>query len=278
MRQVITLIFLCIVCSSSAQEVSTEIKRKKGTLYLSWGYTRAWFGKSTIHFEDRSNNYHDYTSRNNYYDFTIYNAKAHDRPDFDKLGDVINFTVPQFAWRIGYYLNNKCDLGFEVNFDHTKYIVTDYQTVRIQGQFNGNYVDKDTMLDPNSLLHFEHSDGANFLVFNLVKRFKFFEPCPRFTTGWIVKAGAGMVIPRTDVTLFGERLNNKFHVAGWIAGIETGLRVEFLRYGSFELTAKGSYADYMKVLVLGVGNGKANHSFFTGQLIAQLGFMIGGKK
>jgi hypothetical protein len=262
-----------------AQENSTiPIKTKRGgSIYLSWGYTRAWFSKSDIHFVDKSNTYHDATGRTNNYDFTIYDAKAHDRPDFDRLHDVVNFSVPQFAYRVGYYFNNKADIGIEGSFDHTKYIVTDYQRVRIKGHFNGEYVDKDTVLDPASFLHFEHSDGANFLCFNLVKRWKLYNPSKYFNCGWVVKPGMGMVIPRTDVTLFGERLNNDFHIAGYIFALETGIRVEFLRNGFFEFVAKGSFADYRRVLVLGKGNGKANHHFFTAQLTAQLGLLIVGK-
>jgi hypothetical protein len=60
-------------------------------------------------------------------------------------------------------------------------------------------------------------------------------------------------------------------MAGWIVGLETGFRVEFLKYGVFEFVAKGSYADYTNVLVLGKGNGKANHHFYTGQLTATIG-------
>jgi hypothetical protein len=278
MKALIYLFFFSctVLTAQEAINTSTIPVKKKGTFYFSWGYTRAWFSKSTIHFVDRSNNYHDATGRINNYDFTIYDAKAHDRSDFNKIGDVVNLTVPQFAYRVGYYFNNKADIGIEGNFDHTKYIVTDYQRVHIKGQFNGEYVDKDTILDPSNFLHFEHSDGANFLCFNFVKRWKFYSPNKYFNIGWVVKPGMGMVIPRTDVTLFGERLNNDFHIAGYICALESGFRAEFLKRGFFEFVAKGSYANYMQVLVLGKGNGRANHYFFTGQLTAQLGLQIGG--
>lgn len=273
------LVFLThgIFSQETINTPSVSVKKKTGTFYFSWGYTRAWFSKSTIHFTDNSNKYHDATGRYNNYDFTIYDAKAHDRPDFNRIYDVINFSVPQFAYRIGYYFNNKADIGIEGNFDHTKYIVTDYQRVHIKGQFNGESVDKDTTLDPVNFLHFEHSDGANFLCFNFVKRWKFYSPSNYFNCGWVVKPGMGMVIPRTDVTLFGERLNNDFHIAGYIFALETGMRVEFLKRAFFEFVAKGSYANYMQVLVLGKGNGKARHHFFTGQLTAQLGLQLGGR-
>ncbi|MGZ4038356.1 MAG: hypothetical protein ACXVPQ_11045, partial [Bacteroidia bacterium] len=208
------------------------------------------------------------------YDFTIYKVQAEDRPDFDKIKDVVNVTIPQFVVHAGWYLNDKHDFGFEINYDHTKYIVNDYQKAHIKGQFNGNSVDKDTILDPKTFLHFEHSDGANFWMFNLIKRFKIYNPGPRLNIGFVVKAGPGFVYPRTDVTIFGERLNNNWHISGWIVGVESGLRIEFLKHGMFEFVGKGSYADYMKCLVLGLGNGTASHSFWCAQMTATLGVMF----
>ncbi|MCE3229765.1 MAG: hypothetical protein K0S32_4316 [Bacteroidetes bacterium] len=269
-------LFLCCVllCGVTALLAQTDsLKKKKKQFYFLWGYTRAWYSTSDIHFKDLSNDYHPETGRHNYYDFTVHNAKAHDRPDFDGIKDVINITIPQFVGRVGYYFNE--NEGVEMNYDHTKYIVTDYQKARVTGQFNNNPFNGDTILDPNSFLHFEHSDGANFWMGNYLRKWNLFNPNENFKLSCVVKPGAGIVFPRTDVTLFGERLNNKWHVAGWIVGVESGIRMEFLKYGVFEFTGKGSYADYITCLVLGKGNGKARHQFFTGQLTATLGVKIG---
>ncbi len=271
----LSFIFFC----SFSQTDSLKSIRKKGSFYFSFGYTRAWFSKSTIRFSDHSGKMRENnTGKPTDYDFTVYNVTASDRPDFDKIPDVVNITVPQFILHVGYYFNNKQDIGIEVNYDHAKYVVNDYQRTRVKGQFNGNYVDKDTVIDPQNFLHFEHTDGANFCMVNFLKRWKIYNPSKKFNIGWVAKAGGGIVYPRTDVTMFGERLNNKWHIAGWIIGAESGLRVEFLRYGVFEFTAKGAYADYRKCLVLGKGNGTARHTFFCGQLSAVLGFVIGGRK
>jgi hypothetical protein len=272
-RVIITILLSLSVFYTFSQENTTELKRKKGSLYFSYGYTRAWYSKSDIHFKDNSNSYHENTQLRNEYEFTIYDARAKDRPDFDKIKDVVNITVPQYVYRLGYYFNDKKDFGIEGSFDHTKYVVTDYQRVHIKGQFNGSYVDKDTTLDPRNFLHFEHSDGANFLMINLLTRIKLYDK-PLFNIGLVVKPGVGVVIPRTDVTMFGERINNRFHVAGWIAGVEAGVRTEFLRRCFFEFVAKGTFADYRKVLVCGTGS-SANHHFFTGQLTATIGLMFG---
>ena len=267
-----TVILILLFVNGFSQSDSLKIRTKKGgSFYISAGFTRAWWGKSDLHLVDRSNKYHEATGLNNNYDFTVYKVEANDRPDFDKLTDIINFTVPQYAYRLGYYFNNKADIGLEINYDHTKYIVQDYQRVHIKGDINGTYIDADTILNPKTLLHFEHSDGANFLLFNFVKRWKFINPSKMFNASWVAKAGVGIVIPRTDVTLFGERFNNDFKIAGWMAGVETGLRVEFFKYAFFEFVGKASYADYVNAFVLGKGNGRASHHVSAYQLTLTLG-------
>jgi hypothetical protein len=263
-------LFLFSQTETRIQPVTSPLK-KGGNIYLMFGYTRCAYSKSNIHFVDHSNKYYPETGKYHDYDFTIYDAKANDRPDFDKIKDVINITIPQFVFRVGYYFNNKKDFGIELNYDHAKYVVNNYQTVRVKGTFNGTYVDKDTIMDPTNFLHFEHTDGANFWMINFLKRWKLYEPSKNFNVGFVVKPGAGIVYPRTDVTMMGTRLNNKWHIAGWIVGLESGFRVEFLKHGVFEFMGKGSFADYTNVLVLGKGNGKANHHFFTGQLTMTLG-------
>ncbi len=253
-----------------------SLKKKKGQLYFSWGYTRAKYSKSTLHFKNTSNKFNEFTQQNDNYDFTVYDAVATDRPDFDKIKDFINITIPQFVCRGGYMFNNKW--GIEINYDHTKYVVTDYQKVRVKGRVNNNYFDQDTILDPATFLHFEHTDGANFWMVNAVRKTSLYNPTKNFDVSWVLKPGAGIVFPRTDVTLFGERLNNNWHVAGWIVGVESGLRMEFLRHGFFEFVGKGSFADYTTCLVLGKGNGKARHHFFTAQLTATIGLKFGSTK
>lgn len=250
-----------------------SLKKKKTQMYFSWGYTRAAYSKSTLHFKNTSNKFNEFTQQNDNYDFKVYDAVANDRPDFDAITDVVNLTIPQFVFRVGYMFNNKW--GIEMNYDHTKYVVTDYQKVRVKGHVNNNYFDKDTILDPSTFLHFEHTDGANFWMVNAVRKWDLLKAGRNFEASWVLKPGAGIVFPRTDVTLFGERLNNNWHVAGWIVGVESGVRMEFFKNGFFEFVGKGSFANYLNSLVLAKGNGKARHHFFTGQVTATIGLKFG---
>lgn len=266
-RAVIGLIVFSI-CSVTAFSADTLSKPTKW--YFNWGYTRAWYGKSTLHIKDLSSNYHALSNTYNYYDLYFENVTASDRPDFDKINDVVNISIPQFVFRLGRTINALWD--FEINYDHTKYIVNDYQSIRVYGQMFHRPIDTITVLDPKSLLHFEHSDGANFFLFNVLRKIRLLKSLKHVETAMVIKPGLGFVFPRTDVTIFGERLNNNWHVAGLIAGLETGIRVKAFHRLMFEFCAKGSYADYTSCLVVGAGNGTASHSFFCGQLTGTLGF------
>lgn len=271
----LTLLLTFTLLFGTAFSQNDSLKKKHRQFYFSWGYTHAVYSKSTIHFKNTSFKPNERRGTPDNYDFTIYNATASDRPDLDKIKDVVNVTIPQFVGRVGFMINSKW--GIEMNYDHTKYVVDDWQKVRIKGQIDGVQMDKDTIMNPNSFLHFEHTDGANFWMLNAVRKFELYKPTKNFCASAVLKPGAGVVFPRTDVTIFGQELNNDWHVAGWIIGVESGLRIEFLKYGLFELVAKGTYADYRRCFILGRGNGNANHHFFTGQVTATLGLRFESK-
>ena len=272
MRQLF-LLFLSLygTLNSFSQITDSTSFFHKGKFYILWGYNRDWYAKSDIHFRNKDG---DPSRQDNFgvYDFKIYDAVAHDRPDFDKLPDVINITVPQFNFRIGYYLDKKCTQGFEINYDHAKYVVDNYQTVRMKGEIFGSTIDKDTILDP-LYFHFEHTDGANFWLINYVRRFSLFESLSgRSSLGMIAKAGAGFVMPRTDVTIFGNRINNNWHIAGPCAGVEAGMRAVFFRHLSFELTAKTVIARYIDCLVQGKGHGQASQTLKAAEVLLNIGY------
>ena len=164
MKIVLIILHFCLLSIVvTAQENTEVVKRKKvhGTFYLTWGYHRDNYTKSNIHFKD------DQTGD---YDFTLYKAKAKDRLDIhdDFLGGE-PITVPQYVLYGGYFFGNKGDWGIEVGWDHLKYIVSDYQVLRLKGTINGQYYDQDTLVTPG-FLHYEHTNGNNYLMVNVLKR------------------------------------------------------------------------------------------------------------
>lgn len=266
MRSLLTVIGILLFHYINAQELCNcpgGGPEGKGSFYAYWGYNKDYFSKSDIHFSDQGSGQ---------YDFTIYNAKATDRPDINKIFKV-DLTIPQYNYGIGYYLNNKRDLGIEISFDHVKYVVDDYQTLHVKGTIHGRYYDKDTIVEPSKLVHFEHTDGANFLMLNGIKRQRLL--VSKDKNHWlsaILKVGAGVVIPRTDITMFGTQLNTRFHLAGYVAGIDVGLRYDFFKHFFLEPSVKGAFANYLNALTLGTG--RASHHFWCGEIILLGGYQF----
>ncbi|MEO6901721.1 MAG: hypothetical protein ABI315_01040 [Bacteroidia bacterium] len=267
-------IFLSInihLLKSQEEAVKPEPK-KKGSFYVGWGYNKDWFSKSDLHFKNTSNEYNPITKNNDYYNFTVYNAKAKDRTGFKDILHT-DLTIPQYVYRIGYFFNKKYDLGIEINFDHVKYVVRDYQTLRVKGLIKNQIIDQDTLISPIDFLHFEHTNGANFMMLNFVKRQQFISSKKgNHHLSGIAKIGAGIVIPKTDVFLFGQEVDNRFHIAGYCMGFETGLRYDAFKYLYLEYTGKIAFANYTNVLVIGAG--KAHHTFWTLENILVLGLQI----
>ncbi len=267
MRKLFLLSILIIFFSQANAQFLNKLFEKPvfSGIYLQWGYGRDKFSKSDIHLKNGSK-----------YDFVVHDAVAHDKPDFDGFRtNPLDITIPQNSFRIGVYLNKDHTHAIELNYDHAKYVVTDYQQVHITGQIAGEAIDWDTTLRPY-FLHFEHTNGANFYHINYVGQQELLKSKKRRVATAIWKAGAGVVIPKSDVTLMGKQLDNKLHVAGYILGLETGLRIYPLRNLFLEATVKGGFANYLNSLT--VAGGTARHHFLYGEVLGFLGYDINFKK
>ncbi len=210
-------------------------------MYLQWGYNSENYTHSNIHFKMNNGN-----------NFTLHHAKAHDTKGYsDVLKRPTQISIPQYNYRIGFYINKAFTKAIEINFDHAKYIVTDGQNVHVTGMIDKVHVDGDSILNRETFLHFEHTDGANWLHINYAEQKPLYltKKTKRDLLTLIYKAGAGINIPRTDFTWRGERLNNDFHVAGYNIGAEGGLRFYPLNKWFLEATAKTGYVRYVNALV-----------------------------
>jgi hypothetical protein len=233
-------------------------KDDRGKFYFAWGYNKNYYSKTDVRVYDESGNN----------DFTIHNLKAHDHTHFEELL-VVQPSIPQYGYRIGYWMSNR-KYGVELKFDHAKYIVYDNQYARVEGKIFGKNINTDTLITPD-FLHLEHTDGANFLMLNIMYRHDFI--AKRFiTVAGVGKFGAGIVVPRSDVTLFGQRWNHCFHVAGQIAGFEAGVRTELFRFFFIEASVKGVYANFNRVLA--INDFLISHRFWDGMVLLDAGFQF----
>ncbi len=261
MKKIFLLLFITVTVNYLTAQTKNHFF--KG-MYIQWGYNTEWYTKSTIHFKDVVNGVP--------HDFTIYKATAKDRNDLDAIvKKPVEITIPQYNYRIGFYLNNSKTKAIELNFDHTKYIVNHNQFLHAKGTIGAKSFNTDTIFTPAEL-SFEHTNGANFYHFNYVRQYVLKEKNNRllFTAFW--KAGAGFLIPKTDVTLSGKRVDNKFHIAGYCFGDEGGGRWYFSKKIFLEGTAKTGFVNYTNALA--AGSGRVNHSFGYFELIGTLGYDI----
>ncbi|MGC4104501.1 hypothetical protein [Ferruginibacter sp.] len=262
------LFVLALFTGNFLYSFSQEKQKLFKGMYLQWGYNAESYTKSNIHFKMSNGN-----------NFVLHNAVAHDKGDFDAIyKKPSQISIPQYNYRIGFYLNASHSKAIELNFDHAKYVVTDGQTVRVTGVIDGVQVNGDSVLNPDTFLHLEHTDGANWLHINYVQQkillLTASKSRPLLTTVW--KAGAGINIPRTDFTWRGERLNNNFHIAGYNIGAEAGLRLYMMRRIFFECTGKTGFVRYVNALACTPtqkGN-RVTHSFGYAEAIATLGYDI----
>lgn len=258
----IILIFLLLNCYSTV--FSQKKKTSLSGMYIQWGYNVEWYSRSNIHFKQSTNGVD--------YNFTIYKARAHNRPDFDALINIpLSVFVPQYNYRVGFYLNKKHTRAIEINYDHTKYVLTNDQRLHAKGTIGKDYFDTDTSFTANQIA-FEHTNGANFYQINYVRQYALKKNSKRTIFSGLWKAGAGILVPKTDITLNGKRIDNRFHIAGYCIGLEGGARWYLGKRIFLEAAAKTGFANYSNSLAL--GGGRVNHSFTYFEVIWTVGYDI----
>lgn len=250
-----------VFAQQSFPDNSIKLGKQRGSIYFTWGYNRDWYTKSTIHFRN--------TTTDNY-DFTFIDAKAHDRPDLHDWYKLDNLTVPQYDMNLGYFFNDKHDLGIEISWDHLKYIVTDNQVMHVQGQIRGHQIDKDTLVTPD-FVHLQHTNGNNYLMLNLVKRQKLWHS-KALQLSAIGKVGGGPLISYTISTILGNNDEGYFHYHGMVAALSAGLKLDIFKYFFLQTDFQGAWVDYTNTRLGADHQGLATHHFYSLQYKYQFGF------
>ncbi|ARK09669.2 hypothetical protein A6C57_04600 [Fibrella sp. ES10-3-2-2] len=226
---------------------------KKSSFYFSWGYNHEAYSRSTIRFRN--------TTTDNY-DFTIVDAHAHESPDMADFWRITYLTIPQYQMNGGYFFNNKNGWGIELSWDHLKYTVDDYQTVRLQGNIRGRTIDKDTLLTP-SFLHLQHTNGNNYLMINAVKKWPVWQG-KHLSLDAITKAGVGPLISVTISTIMGSSdSKGHFRPQGWVAGTSAGLKLTIYNRLFVQGDGQLAFANYTGAEIGADRVGRATHHFFS---------------
>jgi hypothetical protein len=243
------------------QQPAKKKKKFIKEVYASWGYNAEWYTHSSVHISQ--------ASLGN--DYTMQSVKAHDHLGWNEGLFTEALSIPQYNYRLGFLLDEDKGWGFEINFDHTKYIISD-QTMRIKGRLNNHAVDSNIAFNSANGFYYFLNNGANFLLFNVTKKWHLLKTHnENVKVDFLGKFGVGPVIPHTDNELFGQKNDQGFQMGGWNVGTEGSLRATFFRYVYLEFSEKLDYARYHN---LNIYQGAAHQAFGTEELILSLGFVF----
>lgn len=274
----VVLLFSFFPQHSIAQEANVTPEKftahNKGKFYFFWGGNRESYSKSDINFTGKD------------YNFTIYDVEAHDRPKGWHI-DYINptrMTIPQTNFRMGYYISDKYNIS--VGLDHMKYIMTQDQTVNMNGYinmpatepgsvYNGMYTNVPQTMTYN-FLTFEHTDGLNYVnaEFSRVD-----DISKIFTIGNTDKIqinitegiGGGVLYPKTNAKVLEKRRHDDFHISGYGVAAKAGLNITFFKYFFTQLELKGGYINMNDIRTTYQGDDRASQEFFFLQRIISFG-------
>ena len=240
---------------------------KKGQVYIMWGWNRAAYTKSNISF------------KGNDYDFQLRKVVAHDKPSkfsFQDYLQIDRMTIPQTNFRIGYFIRK--DLAISFGFDHMKYVITTDQTVFMkgvitrQGQFEGSY-NGDKKLTEN-FLTFEHTDGLNYINIEAEKYFNLYHASSnKIIIDALFGAGAGVLMPRTDITLLNYERSDQFHVSGFGLSIKAGIQATLFKHLIIKFENKNGYINMPDIILHKKGiPGRGKQSFFFSAFDGMIGY------
>jgi hypothetical protein len=258
---VLTLMVFLFCSDMMAQSTTKKKKERKGEFYFSWGYNKEWYTHSNVHVVQNSLGN----------DYKMVGITAHDHPGWNEQFFTKAISIPQYNYRLGFFFNKKKNLGFEINFDHTKYIIAD-QNAHIVGKLNNRQVDTSVAFNAANGFYYYLNNGANFLLFNLVKRWNWVNSKnEKIKIDVLAKAGIGPVIPHVENSFFGQKNDDGFQFGGWNVGIEAAVRATFFKYAYLEFANKGDFAAYSH---LSTYEGLTKQNFGTYELILSLGVVF----
>lgn len=257
------MVLLTFFLQAGVQAQEDAARPKKWS--VSWGWNRAAFSNSDIHFWGSN------------HDFTLKGVQAADRPGevslasfFDTYVNPMNMTLPQTNLRVGFQYSS--DIAIALNLEHMKYVMAQDQIAPISGAILG-VTQSGTKVLADNWLTYEHTDGLNIISLEIEKQ----RPVDWFGGDRRAKlfalAGLGVVIPKSNVKmgLIDQARNDEFHLAGYSLHAGAGLEIDLYKEFFLRTTYKLGYVNLPDVLTSARGN-KAAQSFMYNELMAVLGW------
>lgn len=252
---------------------SIDTLRTQGEWYGYWGWNRANYSNSDIHFKGDD------------HDFILYDVKATDRQTEVNLHNLVTryfnpmqLTIPQYNWRFGYFVADNWSVS--LGFDHMKYVMVQNQTVDMTGTISREGYEQP---DPSKrrqrlveeFLTYEHTDGFNMIAVETER----FLPIWSWTNtkndtkdlALFIGGGGGILFPKSNVMLLGDERNDQWHVAGHAWSVKTGFEANLWKGLFFRFIAKFGYANMDDVLTSSQGD-KADQTFYFNEYIGAMGY------
>jgi hypothetical protein len=258
-----------VVASSNSPSNQVAIF-KKFFIYL--GYNRSFFSPSSIKFKGKGHN------------FELKNVTASDRASDWGSVYFTNGSVPQYNLRLGYRFAPHWNVSFGV--DHMKYVVDAGQTVVINGTIKSSASEKyagtyrgDSIFLEKDFLTFEHTDGFNYLPFELESQHpvdflhQLGLPDAKFLS-LIGGVGFGAVVPRSDVRLFGKGRNHYWNLSGWGTSMHVGIQLDMWNTLFARFTGKYGRVELKDIPTTGQGNDRAEQLIHFMENLMSLGYVF----
>ena len=262
----LTTTFLSAQVSENTYENSKAYTaNNKGKFYAYWGWNRASYSKSDVHFQGED------------YDFTLYQVKGNDRQSpfsYHNYFQLNRVTIPQTNVRLGYFISDHYNISLGV--DHMKYIMTVGQTANINGYidvpggnpYNGDYHNQPIYID-DDFLHLEHTDGLNYINVQ-IERYDDLGSLlggnwnmDKFQINLFGGVGAGVLVPRTDATILNRERHDEFHLSGFGISAHQGLNLTFFKHYFIQFELKEGYIDMPNIrTTYSISDKAAQHFFF----------------
>lgn len=266
-------LFLILTFKAHSRDSTSTKFSNKGLFYAHWGYNKSFFSRSDIQFISAN------------YNVIFKNISASDRPSPFNAGVYIgDFTVPQYVFRFGYFPFAR--FHFSIGMDHLKYVVDQEQKTTITGDVNSAFFPKfgghhqdDTFIVHGDDLSFEHTNGLNILSLDI----DYLQPIYSFHRRniwitWNSGIGSSLVITKTDVRIFNEGIDNRFHLSGYAFFLKTGPRIEFWKWVAIGLDWKAGYVNLPSVLIENDADKRAKHHFYYVEYYGYLSLQLPLKK
>lgn len=252
-------------------------KGNKGKFYVYHGWNRGSYTNSDIQFKGEN------------FNFSIYDVQATDRAIPFSLNPYLNplrFTEVQTNSRIGYYFHDHYTIS--LGSDHMKYVMTNGQTVKIDGtintgtEFDKTYQDEDIVLTED-FLKFEHTNGLNLVNIEINRVDDILQQWMKVDSkniqvNLIEGMGVGFLLPHTDVTLLNFPQHARYNLAGYGISAKAGLNITFFEHFFIQAEIKEAWLNMPDIRISTNDNEKASQHFWALQRILVFGgsFRLGG--